>query len=882
MGAVDRFTKGQFERVLASTLRETVDACRHQAKLTQAPIQGEYQYTVRLSNTNKRIMIRSSVNTRTGFSANTGGDSIRMWVEYQHRQVWHPLAKLDRWTTRVPGWEQRVGAKLNELYRLALADSGIKVKTDNGRNTLTDVKVLQQPPSSGVSETEAGENKKPGAQDPLTPLGDGGDKRPLFTLGAQVELVEGSEDEAPLPITAVVREPNSWQKEAIEKPVDAAVRVMAGPGSGKTLVIEYRYLYLVERGVDPRGIYAVTFTKSMAGELSERISKMVPTIKGTPAYDQICTIHALCFRILRAEGDKRRLAKGWQVKKAIEQIAEDLWETPKQRPGWKEIAAVMDAAKGMGLTSGKDEEFFLQWGAYHGDRLIRARAKLDRVMDAQQLLTFTDMVYAVDVKLREDESFRTRWQEKVQYMIIDEGQDVSAQAMRVLTTLAAPQNRFSLVGDIDQMMFRFAEATPESNLLNGFEERYQDGEMVLLPINYRSTREIVQRQLLLIQHNYDVNGGPYERRYLKSLEPRDSAPAGDAIQFRMEADATAEAMLVADTIREEMANGTKPGEIFVGARTRAQLGYLEGPLVRAKVPFINITGGSFWTLHHINSVVSYLRLAFDEGDKTAFINVYNIASAHMPFPWRNSPKYGEYCNHRFLGQAFLSAVKDDYRIVKSHVQGTMTGGRFPIRGSFQPGAEDLVLFVQEIQAEMTEHESPAHTLQWIIDNCYEQYLQAEGIVDSGDSGVMDDLATLVELAREFENVEKFLEYVQETTRRAKAVEDKNWDNYVVISTIHRLKGMERDVVFGIGLCEGIDPKSKEPRGLLPHTFSMVPPSQQGVLLTGGMNRMEDERCIAFVLVSRAKSRVYLSGCANYRDAEMYPSRFVQEMGLAEV
>ena len=133
------------------------------------------------------------------------------------------------------------------------------------------------------------------------------------------------------------------------------------------------------------------------------------------------------------------------------------------------------------------------------------------------------------------------------------------------------------------------------------------------------------------------------------------------------------------------------------------------------------------------------------------------------------------------------------------------------------------------------------------------------------------------LASQFDP-EDFITYVQNAKIAAHQARNGDWEGHIVISTIHRLKGTERPVVYGVGLCEGKTQKGL-PVGLLPHTYSLRKPQSQGVLPAGGMSRMEDERDICYVLVSRAQKECHLSGCEKYRNAMMYPSRFVREMGL---
>ena len=180
---------------------------------------------------------------------------------------------------------------------------------------------------------------------------------------------------------------------------------------------------------------------------------------------------------------------------------------------------------------------------------------------------------------------------------------------------------------------------------------------------------------------------------------------------------------------------------------------------------------------------------------------------------------------------------------------------------------------------MHEAENTGDIINFIIQNCYLKWMQAdEGLIagDESENGKLEDLRTVQDIASRYTDIDKFLAYVDETIQSSQG----NYQDSVVISTYHRLKGLERRVMIGTGGCEGIDPQTEESRGLLPHTFSLVDPPQFGVLPTGnGASPVADERCIGFVCISRAKDLVVLTGCAKYRKWVMQPSRFIDELGL---
>jgi len=424
----------------------------------------------------------------------------------------------------------------------------------------------------------------------------------------------------------------------------------------------------------------------------------------------------------------------------------------------------------------------------------------------------------------------------------------------------------TVVGDIDQLLYRFTGATPEANMGEGFDEQFPEAEKFMLTTNFRSTGEIVKAQLELIRYNYSNAGGPYAQEMLKELNAFSSID-GEKVQISNHLAAEDEAASVADKIATMIDAGDyEPGDFFVGARTKAQLGYLEGDLLRRKVPFINITtNGSFWHAKHIAAAAMYVILANDSTNKEAFKAVYNISSSV------NTDRTGEYSATRYLGQKFLQACKGSYQNVDKAVHQ---------RKHWKYGVEDLKTFIWRIQDRMNES-SVSQLVQFVIDNSIRDWLiKDEGIVetDGSENGKLEDLKTVVEIASQFDTIDEFAAYVFEARKQAEDAKSKNWNDYVILSTIHRLKGLERKVVFGIGISEVADVDSYgQPYGLLPHTFSMTSAPCHGVIPFNDMGRVEDERCLLFVLISRAKELVFLSTIATYRNKPMAPSRFLAEI-----
>ncbi len=429
----------------------------------------------------------------------------------------------------------------------------------------------------------------------------------------------------------------------------------------------------------------------------------------------------------------------------------------------------------------------------------------------------------------------------------------------------------TMIGDTDQMLMRFAGAKPEilGKEIVGLIPKV---ETIKLKINYRSTQEIIEQCQKLIAYNYSNKGGPYNQDIFKEIEPRSDAPKGDKISFSDFDNIEDETQSVTETIDLLLQDTYEPQDIFIGARTKAQLGYLEGALVEAKIPFINICGGSFWNSKHIQDALAYVKLAYDNSDKEAFKRIYNISSKDFKQPFNTkSNKKGDYNSHRWLAGKglFLRACNDCYSNI-DQAQNDKNGWRW------QPGIEDLGYLIDQISFALADG-GVFRAIQVVIDECYEKWMIDQGLLIPGEDGTrLDDLSTMQDIASDFDTTEDFFEYVNKCVKVSEDAKNGDWSEYVILSTIHRLKGLERKVVFGIGWSEGFN-KEDEPVGLLPHTFSLRQPPQFGVLPTNGMGRIEDERCLAYVLVSRAKNLVFLSSIKQYKNNNMYPSQFIKEL-----
>lgn len=876
---IDRFSRETFEQALPGGFTSS------------GIMNGEYTYVIPV-NDYARIEVRSSVD-RSGFAADTGEDSIRFWLQVQRSDgIFKPFGKkIDAYTTRLPGWDRRMVEKISQLVERGEQIQRPVGKCDKCGNSkgawITAAGInegrpackcfdcnagfewLDQPyddratvkMSAPQSTSQVNAKTESASSTPRSFLPDKGETGARHNL----DLMEFQPDQAFLArLTA-----NEQQKAAILAHPHAALRVLAGPGAGKTTVLKQRYAWLLECGVKPDQIVAVTFSKGMADELLERIIAANPMIASSPATSQISTIHALCYRILKNEGSNRQVPKTREIKKLIQEISGNLWEDATKRPAWHEVAGAIGNAKYHGLPAGQDFNYYYQtFGEYHAERLTAARNKYDEGMKINKWITFSDMLYEVERLLIDDPATLAKYQARWTHFLIDEAQDTVGQAMRILTKLAQPQNAITMVGDPDQLLYRFAGATPEANLYDGFTERYLDGLTFKLETNYRSTVAIVDVCNALIANNYSGRGGVYDESLRKNLVARPNAPAGIGVTFNDYENPDVEAAEIAYEISTELAHGRVPADYFIGTRTRAQLAFIESGLTKKGVPYINLAGGCFWSLKHIQDVLAYVRLAHDTGHDDSFKRIYNMSSNQM------ADRSGNYLSHRWLGREFLAACQEKYANVMDALK---------VNRRYTDGINDLTGFVAEIQASL-KADGLGAAIQYVIDNCYIKWMQAEeGAVEEENSKI-EDFGSVVSTAKNM-TPDALFRLIDDAIAAASDRKNKDASKYVLIGTIHRLKGLERPVVYGAGWSEGYK-KLKNGQevlsGLLPHTFSLVDPPSTGILNMNFRNSVEDERCIAFVLASRAQERLHLSSVQEYNGCTYRPSRFIEEiMGRLE-
>ena len=295
---------------------------------------------------------------------------------------------------------------------------------------------------------------------------------------------------------------------------DGPMMVLAGPGSGKTTVVTHRVQSLIEKhGVNPSSILVITFTRAAAREMKERFERLM---EGRPMRGQVSfgTFHSVFFRILKLayQYDASDIIREDQKLRLIRELtAKEQLEPEDENELISSLISEISAVKGEQIDL---EHYYAK--SCSGDSFRRIYRGYEEQLQRAHKIDFDDMLVMCWDLFRKRPDILSAWQKKYEYILVDEFQDINRLQYQIVRMLAAPSDNLFIVGDDDQSIYRFRGAKPE--IMLGFERDYPKAARVLLDVNYRSTREIVEASLRLIEHN--------EKRFKKSLKTAGSRGGG--------------------------------------------------------------------------------------------------------------------------------------------------------------------------------------------------------------------------------------------------------------------------------------------------------------------------------------------------------------------
>src|SRR5262245_22687623 len=617
--------------------------------------------------------------------------------------------------------------------------------------------------------------------------------------------------------------------------------VVAGAGSGKTRVLTHRIAHLIDEGVHPSRILAITFTNKAADEMRQRVAALVgPVIRSM----WVSTFHSACVRILRANADRLGYPRQFSIYDEADAVRltgyviRDLALDAKRFPPrsvhgvisrWKNELIDPDAATAQAesVLGRKHADVYREYQ----DRLLKAGA-----MDFDDLLVNTVKL------LRDHPDVLESYRERFEHILVDEYQDTNQAQNEIVLLLAGGHQNVTVVGDTDQSVYRFRGADYR-NILQ-FEDAFPEVTTVVLDQNYRSTQNILDAANAVIANNVS--------RKPKNLWT--DAGRGDQVVRYWAEDEGDEATFVARQAIELHDDGRAWHDLAVLYRTNAQSRVVEEAMMRFGVPYKVVGGTRFYDRREVKDAMAYLRAVVNPADEVSVKRVLNVPKRGVGDA--SVAKLDGYAAAN--GIDFVQALR---RADDAGVSGPATRGIAEFVGLLDTLAGMVPAEAADVGDATLDVEpavGPGDLLQAALEQSgYLAELEAEDTVES--AGRLENLAELVGSAREFTRLDEFLEQVS-LVADTDELPDGEVDDQVVLLTLHSAKGLEFPVVFLTGAEDGV----------FPHSRALTDPDE-----------LEEERRLAYVGITRAKEQLFVTHAwsRNLFGSTQYnpPSRFLEEI-----
>lgn len=608
---------------------------------------------------------------------------------------------------------------------------------------------------------------------------------------------------------------NDKQKEAVYY-TEGPLLILAGAGSGKTRVLTHRIAYLIgEKGVNPWNILAITFTNKAAGEMRERVDKLVGL--GSESI-WVSTFHSACVRILRRfihllgydtnftiydADDQKSLMK--DVCKKL-QIDTKIYKE-------RSLLSAISAAKDELITA---KEYLIQAGSDFGkQKIAKVYEEYEKQLRDNNALDFDDLLVKTVQLFQIQPDVLEYYQERFRYIMVDEYQDTNTAQFELIRILSSKYRNLCVVGDDDQSIYKFRGANIK-NILS-FEDVFPDAKVVKLEQNYRSTANILDAANAVISHNAG--------RKEKSLWTEKGA--GEKIGFKQFDTAYDEADYVISQIKGRVQSGQASyNEFAILYRTNAQSRLFEERFVHANIPYKIIGGVNFYARREIKDLLAYLRTIENGKDDLAVRRIINV------------PKRG-------IGQTSISRVQE-YAAEKEIglYEALLTADLIPGIGRSLPKLESFAALIEHFRA-MEDSTDLLAMLNEIIETIgYEEYLRdfdgedADSRIENVDE-LRNKMAAYVENCKELNEEPTLGGFLEDVALVADVDNLDESSDYVVLMTLHSAKGLEFPYVFLAGMEDGLFPSYM--------TITADDPME-----------LEEERRLCYVGITRAMKELILT------------------------
>ncbi|MBN9431040.1 MAG: UvrD-helicase domain-containing protein [Bosea sp.] len=623
---------------------------------------------------------------------------------------------------------------------------------------------------------------------------------------------------------------NPEQRLAVET-TEGPVLVLAGAGTGKTRVLTTRIAHLLATGrAYPSQILAVTFTNKAAREMRHRIGDLIgPSVEGMA---WLGTFHSIGVRILRRHAELVGLKSNFTVLDAddavrlMKQLIQAEGIDEKRWPG-KQLALLIDGWKNRGLTP-KDVPPG-EGGAFAGGKGVKLYTAYQERLKVLNACDFGDLLLETIRLFRENPDVLAEYQQRFQYMLVDEYQDTNVAQYLWLRLLAQGRRNICCVGDDDQSIYGWRGAEVD-NILR-FEKDFPGAVVIRLERNYRSTSHILGAASHLITHN--------EGRLGKTLFTDIADPEATKVQVASSWDSEEEARAIGEEIEALQRQGHSLDEMAILVRASFQMRSFEERFIQLGLSYRVIGGPRFYERAEIRDALAYLRVVMQPADDLAFERIVN------------TPRRG-------IGETTVRLLHDHARArripmlaaAEELVQTSEIGAK--ARTALRDLAASFARWRGRLDA--VKHTELAEII--LDESGYTEMWQQDRSADA--PGRLDNLKELIRSMEEFESLEGFLEHIALVMDRDSA----DTTEAVSIMTLHSAKGLEFETVFLPGWEEGLFPS-------------------QRTLDESGRAGLEEERRLAYVGITRAKRRALIWFASNRRIHGLWqstvPSRFLDEL-----
>lgn len=626
---------------------------------------------------------------------------------------------------------------------------------------------------------------------------------------------------------------NDRQCEAV-KHIEGPLLITAGAGSGKTKVLTCRIAHLLELGVAPYRILAITFTNKAAKEMKERVTNLV----GAQA-DSIwlSTFHSFCAKLLRFEVDGfYGYTRNFTIYDSSDQLVlvkdclkklnlDDKQFMPRS------VLGTISSAKNVLMDA---KAFAAQASDFYEQKVADVYALYQEKLRENNAVDFDDLLFLAVRLLQEKEDVREKYQSRFQYILVDEYQDTNHAQYALTKILAARWRNICVVGDADQSIYAWRGADIR-NIID-FTRDYPDAASIKLEQNYRSTKTILHAANAVIDNN--------ESRPKKTLWTEN--PAGNKIihyQAQTEHD---EADYIAGVIYNRHEISHEPyGDMAILFRTNAQSRVLEEKLMRYAIPYTMVGGTKFYDRKEIKDVLAYLRLLYNPEDSLSLTRIINV-------PKRNIGA---------TTMEHVAAYAEEQGI--SLFEALSSTDEIPVTKRARTSLENFAAMIFDLLNDI-EGKDVLSLIETVIKQTgYGDMLDKEAEHDPQGESRKENVGEFLSVAKDYmdSNPDGNLQDFLENVALVSDVDDfESSDSKVTLMTLHAAKGLEFPVVFLTGLDEG----------LFPHSRTLLDPAQ-----------VEEERRLAYVGITRAERQLYVTNATTRtmygRISAYMPSRFLAEI-----